>query len=104
GTDRLCTDLMRAGERGLIAKIGAEGFYGLAWLEDGRGRGVALKIGDGDGDRARPAAALALLRAEGVLPAAAAASLEDRHAPPLTNHRGLVVGRLRVVLGDGGSS
>jgi L-asparaginase II len=101
GTDRLCTDLMRAGEHGLIAKIGAEGFYGLAWLEEGRGRGAALKIGDGEGDRARPAAALALLRAEGVLPAAAADALVDQHAPPIRNHRGLVVGRLRVILGAG---
>jgi L-asparaginase II len=101
GTDRLCTDLMRASDHGLIAKIGAEGFYGLAWVLDGRGFGAALKIGDGDGDRARPAAALALLRAEGALSAAAAEGLADRHAPPLRNHRGLVVGRLRVVLDAG---
>ncbi|HYV19393.1 MAG TPA: asparaginase [Verrucomicrobiae bacterium] len=102
GTDRLCSDLMRASSAGLIAKIGAEGFYGLAWLDQGRGRGAALKIGDGDdGDRARPAAALALLRAEGALTAAAAEGLTDRYAPPLKNHRGLVVGRLRVML-DGG--
>jgi L-asparaginase II len=102
GTDRLCTDLMRASNAGLIAKIGAEGFYGLAWLDQGRGRGAALKIGDGDGeDRARPAATLALLRAEGALTAAAAEGLADRHAPPLKNHRGLLVGRLRVVLDAG---
>ena len=98
GTDRLCTDLMRAGEGGLIAKIGAEGFYGLAWSEDGQARGASLKIGDGDSDRARPAAVLALLRARGVLPAAAAETLADRHAPPLRNHRGLLVGRVHAIL------
>jgi L-asparaginase II len=92
---------MRASQAGLIAKIGAEGFYGLAWLDQGRGRGAALKIGDGDGDRARPAATLALLRAEGALTAAAADGLVDRHAPPLKNHRGLLVGSLRVVLDAG---
>ena len=97
GTDRLCTDLMRAAP-GLVAKIGAEGFYGLAWTGDGSGRGAALKIGDGDGDRARPAAALALLRSQGVLAPAAAEALADRHAPPLRNHRGLLVGRLHPVL------
>ena len=98
GTDRLCTDLMRAGSGSLIAKIGAEGFYGLAWSQDGAGRGAALKVGDGDGDRARPAAALALLRSQGVLPPAAAEALADRHAPALRNHRGLLVGRLHAVL------
>ena len=98
GTDRLCTDLMRAGSGGLIAKIGAEGFYGFGWSHEGAGRGAALKIADGDGDRARPAAALALLRAQGVLPPAAAEALADRHAPPLRNHRGLLVGRLNVVM------
>ena len=99
GTDRLCTDLMRAGAGGLIAKIGAEGFYGFAWSEEGSARGAALKIGDGDGDdRARPAAALALLRARGVLMPAVAETLADRHAPPLRNHRGLLVGRLHAIL------
>src|SRR5262245_39186326 len=53
GTGRLCTDLMRRGGDGLVAKIGAEGFYGLGYARGGRGYGLVIKIGDGDGDRAR---------------------------------------------------
>src|SRR5207247_196574 len=62
GTDRLCTALMRAGRHGLLAKIGAEGMYGLAWQKDGVGFGLALKISDGEGQRARFSAALEALR------------------------------------------
>jgi L-asparaginase II len=77
GTDRLCTALMRSASGGLIAKIGAEGFYGLGFERDGRGLGVALKVADGDGDRA---------------------GLQERYVGPLRNHRGLVVGRVDACL------
>jgi L-asparaginase II len=98
GTDRLCTELMRAGGGGLVAKIGAEGFYGLGYERDGRGFGIALKIADGDGNRARPAAALAALTALEVLGEAPAADLFARFVGVVRNHRGLVVGRVDSVL------
>jgi L-asparaginase II len=98
GTDRLCTDLMTVAGCGLVAKIGAEGFYGLGYERDGRGYGVAVKIADGDGNRARPAAAIAALTALGVLEEAPSADLFARHVGMLRNHRGLVVGRVAPVL------
>jgi len=98
GTDRICTALIQAGSCGLIAKIGAEGFYGLGYARDGRGYGIALKISDGDGDRARPAATLAALRTLGVLADAPAAAVFERFVGILRNHRGLVVGRVAPVL------
>ena len=98
GSDRICTALMQAGSCGLIAKIGAEGFYGLGYARDGRGYGIALKISDGDGDRARPAATLAALQAVGVLADGPAAALFERFVGILRNHRGLVVGRVAPVL------
>jgi L-asparaginase II len=98
GTDRLCTVLMRAGGSGLIAKIGAEGFYGLGYERDGRGYGMALKVADGDGDRARPAAVCAALVAVGVLAEGTAREIFERFVGALRNHRGLVVGRVTPVL------
>jgi L-asparaginase II len=95
GTGRLCTDLMRRGGDGLIAKIGAEGFYGLGYARGGRGFGLAIKISDGDGERARPTAAIDALRQLGVLEDPEAAGLMERHVGTIRNHRGVVVGRVR---------
>jgi L-asparaginase II len=95
GTGRLCTDLMRRGGDGLVAKIGAEGFYGLGYTRGGRGFGLAIKVSDGDGDRARPTAAIDALRQLELLTAPDAARLMDQHVGPIRNHRGLVVGRVR---------
>ncbi|HEU4401813.1 MAG TPA: asparaginase [Candidatus Polarisedimenticolia bacterium] len=97
GTDRLCTALMREGGAGLIAKIGAEGIYGLGFARDGRGFGLALKIADGEGQRSRHTAAIEALRQVGVLSQAAAASLAARFVPEIRNHRGLLVGRVGTV-------
>jgi L-asparaginase II len=96
GTGRLCTDLMRRGGDGVIAKIGAEGFYGLGYARVGRGFGLAIKISDGDGERARPTAAIDALRQLGVLGEQEATGLLERHVGPICNHRGLVVGRIRA--------
>ena len=92
GTDRLCTELMRAGRAGLIAKIGAEGMYGLAFERGGAGVGVALKIADGEGQRARFSAALETLRQLGSLSRSQAAALRARFVGEVCNHRGLRVG------------
>ena len=96
GTDRLCTELMRTGRHGLVAKIGAEGMYGLAWERDGTGFGMALKISDGEGQRARFSAALEALRQMEVLSDEDAAGLRARFVGEIHNHRGLVVGGVRT--------
>ena len=44
GTGRLCTLLMRRVQSSFIAKIGAEGLYGMAYRDGGRCIGIALKI------------------------------------------------------------
>ncbi|HUD71580.1 MAG TPA: asparaginase [Dongiaceae bacterium] len=98
GTGRLCTAFMQSGSSGLVAKIGAEGFYGFGYARDGRGYGVALKIGDGEGERSRTAAAIATLASLGILSEAQAAALFDAHVGPIRNHRGLLVGRVVPVL------
>jgi L-asparaginase II len=100
GSDRLCTELMREAS-GLVAKIGAEGFYGLGWESRGRGIGVSLKISDGDPERARASAAIEALRQLGALPGAVAERLRTRFVPDPRNHRGLVVGQVKAVFDVG---
>ncbi len=97
GTGRLCTELMRSGRAGLIAKIGAEGFYGLACRLQGRGVGIALKISDGEGKRSRFSVTIETLRQLGILEDAAAAELRERFVGPLRNHRGIRVGRIETI-------
>jgi L-asparaginase II len=94
GTARLCTALMRIRGNDLIAKIGAEGFYGMSFKRNGRGIGVALKIADGDGERARPVAAIAALRQLGAIQPEAAARLTSRFVGDILNRRGLKVGHV----------
>ena len=94
GSDRLCTELMRRGRGGLIAKIGAEGMYGMAFERDGRSLGIALKIADGDGQRARFGAALEALHQLGALSAGDKAALRERFVGEVRNHRGLLVGTI----------
>jgi L-asparaginase II len=101
GPDSFDTALMQAAGGSILAKTGAEGFYGLALgpglLGEGSpGAGIALKISDGDGkDRARPAVVLELLRQLGVLP-----GLQDRlaaYGPSVRqfNWRRLEIGQAR---------
>src|SRR5262249_38114073 len=97
GTDRLCTALAATGRLGLVAKIGAEGLYGLAWERQGTGYGLALKIADGEGERSRRCAALEALRQLDVLPADEAAALKARFVEEVRTHRGRVVGDVRAV-------
>jgi len=92
GTDRLESELMRATRHGLIAKIGAEGFFAFGFERQGRGIGIALKIGDGDMKRARDCATLSCLRQLELLTADASAALTARFAPPILTHRGRPVG------------
>jgi len=97
GSDRLCTALMRAGRGGLVAKVGAEGVYGLGYERGGLGIGIALKIADGEGQRARFSAALETLRQLDALSEGDAAALRSRFVGEQRNHCGLLVGRIATV-------
>ncbi|GGN02991.1 asparaginase [Thermus composti] len=77
----------------VVAKRGADGYYGLALLESPKGPlGVALKVEDG-ATQAREVAVVALLRALGLDPGP---TPWDR--PELRNYRGLRVGHLEAHL------
>jgi L-asparaginase II len=95
GDDRLCTALIRSGRHGLVAKIGAEGVYGLGFAPEGRPLGMALKIADGEGRRSRTTAVVEALRQLGVLGDEQAQSIAGQFVGDLRNRRGLVVGRVR---------
>ena len=95
GTGRLDNALMRAVGKSFIAKIGAEGFYGLAYRDQGKGIGIALKIADGNGDRARATATVELLVQLGLLGKGKAARLlGSQGLPQVHNVRGKSVGRV----------
>ncbi len=97
GTERLCTDLMRAAGGRIIAKVGAEGVYCAG--APGAGLGIALKVEDGAKRAAEPAL-LGVLRALELISAAEYVSLARYAEPVLLNTRGEEVGRLRPVVGD----
>jgi L-asparaginase II len=73
GPDSFDTHLMAAAGGRILAKSGAEGFYGIGLRPSvsgpgSPGVGVALKVSDGDAkNRVRPAVALEILRQLGVL-------------------------------------
>ncbi len=95
GTGRLCTTLMRAIGGSFIAKVGAEGFFGMAYRDGSRGVGIALKISDGNGERARTIAAVEILVQLGLLNRGKADRiLATEGLPQVRNHRHRVVGRV----------
>lgn len=92
GEGGACTDLMRAMD-GAAAKTGAEGVY--CAILPGQGLGIAVKAVDGAG-RAAEAAIASLLVAVGALsPEAPVARRLTRGE--ITNHRGIVCGRIEAV-------
>lgn len=94
GTGRFCTEIMAAWPGGIIAKVGAEGVYSAALLEERIG--IALKIEDGD-MRSAPVALMGVLRA--LVPSGAGLQALDavvrREELPTRNTRGEVTGVLR---------
>ncbi|HXE58491.1 MAG TPA: asparaginase [Gemmatimonadales bacterium] len=99
GSGRPCTALAAALPGRLIAKVGAEGVYGAAFL--GAGIGVALKVEDGSGRAAGPALVHVLQQvADRMIPdlaGAGVAGVVSEHAePPIRNTRGAVTGWLRA--------
>jgi L-asparaginase II len=93
GTDRLDTDLMRAANGRLFAKVGAEGFYcvGIPSMRIG----VAMKVEDG-ALRAVEPALLATLHALDAITAAELEALARYGQPELLNTRNEAVGSIRA--------
>jgi L-asparaginase II len=82
------TELMRA-ERGLLAKIGAEGVLAIGLAD---GRALALKVRDGSVRAVAPAGVALVRSALGL----AAAVPETLAVAPIVNSRGVRVGELRA--------
>jgi L-asparaginase II len=95
GTDRLCTDLMRATNGRVFAKVGAEGYYCAG--VPGRQLGIALKVEDG-AKRASEPALLAALGLLDVLSHAELDGLAKYFRPVVVNTRGEHVGEIRASL------
>jgi L-asparaginase II len=95
GTDRLDTDLIRAAQGRLFAKVGAEGFYcvGIPSMRTG----VALKVEDGALRAAEPAL-MALLRSIDAISEAELETLQRYARPRIVNTRAELVGSLRTTL------
>jgi L-asparaginase II len=94
GPGRFTTRLMEVTGGRVLGKEGAEGFYGMA-VRGPVALGVALKIADG-GERCRDTVVINVLRQLGSLSGAEFAELADLYEPPVRNHRGLLVGKVRA--------
>lgn len=93
GPGRFTTRLMEVTGGRVLAKEGAEGFYGLA-VRGPVALGVALKVADG-GERCRDSLVIDVLRQLGSLSGAEFEELADLYEPPVKNVRGVVVGKVR---------
>lgn len=94
-SERLDTELMRAGAGGLISKVGAEGVYTVGVRPSAsypQGFGLALKIEDGEDRRARPTVVIDSLRQLGVLSERPLDDLAQYARFTVRNHRGDDVG------------
>jgi L-asparaginase II len=90
GQGRLCTELMQAFPKEVLAKVGAEGIYCASLPE--RGLGIALKVESGDGRAAR-VALLEVLRQ--LAPDASWEPLGHHARIPILNTRDEPVGEFR---------
>lgn len=96
GAGRLCTDLMEQSHGRLIAKIGADGVYGLGLRSGPLGPcGLALKIEDGNGKLLGPLVCELLSRLQW-LTSAELTALHHHHHLPLLNHQQEQVGEVVV--------
>lgn len=91
GRNRLCTEVMGAYPGEIIAKVGADGVYGVALPR--RGVGVGIKVEDGQA-RATMVSLVAVLEQLGLDPPPSRALPRFARFPVL-NTRGLEVGELR---------
>jgi L-asparaginase II len=96
GEGRLDTDLMTASRGALIAKAGAEGFYGVGFHKGGHGYGIAFKVADGESERARTAMVLRALQDLEIMDAPRLDEVAAAHLPQIKNRRGVVVGKVEA--------
>lgn len=95
---RLDTDLMKAAQKRIVSKVGAEGVQLLGvkpCQQYPKGLGVAIKIEDGDTRRARDPVVIETLRQLGVLNAEQIKQLAAYSRTTIYNHRKLEVGKIR---------
>jgi L-asparaginase II len=95
GTDRLDTALIRAAQRRLVVKVGAEGYY-TAIVPHMR-LGLALKVDDGSKRAAEPAI-VEVLHHVGAIESAVVDQLSRYSSPQILNTRNEIVGRVRAVV------
>lgn len=91
GTERFCTDFMKAGKGRFIGKAGAEGVYCIGDFETGIG--IAIKVADGNIRAAYPAAMEVLVQL-GLLTEEHYEPIKEYHRPKLLNTRNEVIGEL----------
>jgi L-asparaginase II/D-serine deaminase-like pyridoxal phosphate-dependent protein len=94
GTKGWCTELIRGGGGRWVAKLGAEGGYGVGLLE--RGLGIALKFDDG-AYRGIPPVILQVLENLGCLTEVDQVTFAPRRRPEVLDDGGSVVGSLKTV-------
>lgn len=100
GPGRLCTDLMEVSSKNLIAKVGADGVYGLGALHTPDGPcGLAVKIEDGNMRLLSPLVCK-LAAALGWLDSAQMEKLQAHWHMPLINHQKELVGDIHVRIED----
>ena len=92
GRGRFTTKLMEVTRGRVLAKEGAEGFYGLA-VRGPVALGIAVKIADG-GERCRDGVVLDVLRELGSLSGAEFEELAEHYSTPVLNARGIQVGEV----------
>lgn len=101
GPERFDTAVMEALPGKLIAKTGAEGYFGLGIMPDAvhpgsPAMGIMVKISDGDlEERARPIVCMNILRHMGLLTPKEETLLKEYDNSSLTNWRNIPVGKIR---------
>lgn len=96
GPGRLCTDLMKVSRHNLVAKIGADGVYGLAAISSPQGPcGLAVKIEDGSMKLLGPLVCQ-LAAALGWLDEHQLEQLRPHFYQPIINHQKELVGDVHV--------
>lgn len=92
-TDRFCTDVIRASDGRVFAKIGAEGVYAFGVV--GEGVGFAGKIDDGDARGLYPIM-VALLAERGFISEAAVEALHQWGSTVIRDRNGAEVGHIEI--------
>jgi len=101
GPERFDTAIMEAASGKLIAKTGAEGYFGVGIMPNvlqpgSSALGIMVKISDGDlKERARPVVIMSILRHLGLLSSDMEQQLQDYDRHPIVNWRDIPVGEIR---------